>query len=299
MITDRTMKSGGTAAAGTDPATPPARKAAAVVRKPLRMALPGVLIAVGLTSVFGAWLAPQDPDAQNPGLGVTPPSADHLLGTDVLGRDVLSRVIAGTLPAVAGPLAVAVSVLVIGGLLGLAAGYHGGRIDGLISRGADVLYSMPALLVAIVVIGTVSGSYPVTIGVLTVLTMPGTIRMVRSSALAQAQLPYIDAARALGVRPAVILVRHLLPNVLPTIVATFLLEFVTALVSFSALSFLGLGVAPGAADWGTMLADGQELIFENPFMSLAPALLIMITAGSATLVGDRIHDRATVGTEKR
>jgi peptide/nickel transport system permease protein/glutathione transport system permease protein len=158
---------------------------------------------------------------------------------------------------------------------------------------------MPALLVAIVVIGTVSGSYPVTIGVLTVLTMPGTIRMVRSSALAQAQLPYIDAARALGVRPAVILVRHLLPNVLPTIVATFLLEFVTALVSFSALSFLGLGVAPGAADWGTMLADGQELIFENPFMSLAPALLIMITAGSATLVGDRIHDRATVGTEKR
>ncbi|WP_283134121.1 ABC transporter permease [Rhizohabitans arisaemae] len=266
---------------------------------PLRFALPALLAVVALLAVFGAELAPQDPDAQNPALGAGPPGPGHPLGTDVLGRDVLSRLIVGTFPAVAGPVCVAIGVLVAGTLLGLLGGYHGGRIDAVIARGADILYSMPALLVAIVVIGTVGGGYLLTIGLLIVLTLPGTVRLIRSATLSQARLPYVDAARAMGVRPGWILGRHILPNIMPTVVATFLLEFTTALVSFSALSFLGLGVAPGAADWGTMLADGQELIFENPMMSLTPALLIVLTAVGATLVGDRLYDRATLATEAR
>ncbi|MFI6284944.1 ABC transporter permease [Streptomyces sp. NPDC051018] len=269
-------------------------------RPPLLVSLSLLFLAgVAVCAVLGTWLAPQDPSEQDPSLSVTSPGGGHLLGTDVLGRDVFSRVIVGTLSAVAGPLIAAIGILLIGTLLGLLAGYHGGRVDAVISRGADMLYSMPALLVAIVVVGIVSGSYVLTIGVIVVLNVPGTVRLVRSAAIAQARLSYVDAARALGVRPLVIVTRHILPNVMPTVVATFLLEFVTALVSFSALSFLGLGVAPGSANWGTMLAEGQELIFDNPMMSLAPALLIVATATSATIAGDWLYDRTALKAEAR
>lgn len=176
--------------------------------------------------------------------------------------------------------------LVVGSGLGLAGAYFGGLTDSLAGRFADLVYALPSLLIAIVAVGALGGGYWVTAGVLLTLSVPGQIRLTRSAALVQVRLPYVDAARTLGIPSARIVVRHVLPNVLPTLVATFLLDFVAALIGFTAMSYLGLGVSADSPDWGGMLADGQTLVAENPWLSLAPAVLLCLTAISASLLGD-------------
>jgi ABC-type dipeptide/oligopeptide/nickel transport system permease subunit len=252
-----------------------------------------VIALVVVAAVAGQWLTPYSPDAQNPLLSAQPPGNGHLLGTDQLGRDVFSRLIVGSRAALIGPLAVATIAVVLGLVLGMAAGYFGGWPDTVIARTTDVLYSLPALLIAIVIVGLVSSSYLVTIGVLAFLTFPGDARVFRSVTMVEARLPYVDAARTLGLTPARTMLRHILPNITPTAVSTFLLEFAGALVGFSALAFLGLGVDAGSADWGTILADGQSLLFINPAMSMGPAVLLILVAASVTIVGDWVYDRLT------
>jgi ABC-type dipeptide/oligopeptide/nickel transport system permease subunit len=244
-----------------------------------------------ICAVAGAWITPHDPAAQSPLLSVQPPSGEHLLGTDQLGRDILSRLIAGTRNALIGPICVAVLSTLLGLALGMTAGFRGGWVDTVIARTADILYCLPALLVAIVVVGLVNGTYAMTIAVLVFLTFPGDVRIFRSVTMVESRLPYVDAARTIGLSSTRTMVRHVLPNIVPTVVATFLLEFAGSLVGFSALAFLGLGVKDGGVDWGTILADGQEQLFTNPMMSLGPAILLILVAASVTIVGDWIHDR--------
>ena len=203
-----------------------------------------LLAVVAVVAVVGQWLTPQDPRAQDLLMGVTGPGADHWLGTDDLGRDIFSRLISGTGSALLGPACVAIGTTIIGATLGLCAGYFSGRVDAAISRVADLLYALPSLLVAIVVVGLISGSYWLTVGVLIVLTFPSAVRVCRSATLAQARMPYVDAARTLGLPDAVVMARHILPNIAPTVLATMLLDFVVALVGFSSLAFLGLGSSP-------------------------------------------------------
>lgn len=253
-----------------------------------------VLAAVVLTAVLGAALAPHDPNAQDPLLSAQPPGGGYLLGTDQLGRDIASRLVVGARSALVGPLAVALLITVVGLALGMAAGYFGGRVDSVIARTADLLYSLPALLIAIVVVGLVSSSYAMTILVLAFLSFPGDVRIYRSVTIVQSRLPYVDAARTLGLSSFTVLTRHVLPNIRPTLVSTFLLDFAASLVGFSALAFLGIGVDDGSADWGTILADGQNLLLVNPAMSMAPAVLLIAVAASATLVGDWLFDRVTL-----
>lgn len=250
-----------------------------------------VLFVLVVALIFGSLIAPHDPDAQDLVVGATDRSSDHWLGTDDLGRDVFSRMIAGTRAALVGPLVVAFLTLFVGAPLGLAAGYFGGRVDGAISRATDLIWALPALLVAIVVLGVVDGGYTLTVAVIAFLSLPHMIRLSRSATLVQARLPYVDAVRTLGLSSTRIITRHVLPNVSPTIVATFLLDFVGALIVFSSLAFLGIGIEPGSADWGTMLASGRELLFVNPWLLLGPGLAIVVTATSVTLVGDWLFER--------
>jgi peptide/nickel transport system permease protein/glutathione transport system permease protein len=259
----------------------------------------GVLLIVLVAVLFGRWLAPYDPSAQNPLLGVTGPGPGHLLGTDQLGRDVFSEVIAGARPAVAGPFLVAVGCVVIGGTLGIAGAYFGGAVDAVVNRFADLIYALPALLIAIVVIGVSGGGYWQTVAVLVFLSVPFELRLCRSAAMVQVRLPYVDAARTLGLSAWRTMFRHVLPNVLPTVVATFLLDFVGALLGFAALSFLGLGVPPSSPAWGNLLAQGQSLIAENPWLSIAPAILLSATAAGTTLLGDWAHERIAGRGEAR
>lgn len=244
-----------------------------------------------LVVIAGPWIAPHDPNAQDPLLSVTSPSFAHPFGTDQLGRDILSRLIVGTRAAMFGPICVAVASIVLGLFFGMIAGFRGGWADTVIARTADILYCLPALLIAIVVVGLISGSYLVTIAVLIFLTFPYDVRIIRSVTMVEARLPYVDAARTLGVSGPKTMVRHILPNIMPTAVATLLLEFAGSLVGFSALAFLGLGVQAGSADWGSILADGQEQLFVNPAMALAPATLLILVAASVTIVGDSFYDR--------
>jgi peptide/nickel transport system permease protein/glutathione transport system permease protein len=258
-----------------------------------------VLFIVAVLAVFGQWLTPQDPTAQNPLLSVSPPGEGHLLGTDQLGRDVFSLLIAATRSAVVGPICVAIGCVLIGGTLGMLGAYFGGSTDVVVNRFADLVYALPALLVAIVVIGVVDGGYWLTAAILIFLSTPYQIRVCRSVAMVQVRLPYVDAARTLGLSSGRTIFRHVLPNILPTVLATLLLDFVAALIGYSALAYLGLGVQAGQPDWGAMLAEGQTFIAVNPWLSLAPAIMLIATASSVTLVGDWLYDRLSTPAVSR
>lgn len=258
-----------------------------------------VLVTVLVCGVLGGALAPHDPNAQDPLLNVTGPGDEHLLGTDQLGRDVLSRLLAGTGSSVFGPLMAAAGCVLIGTSLGMCGAYFGGVRDTAVNRLADLIYALPALLIAIVVIGVVGGGYWVTVAVLLFLSVPSQIRLSRSAAMVQVRLPYVDAARTAGISSWQIITKHVLPNVLPTVVATFLLDFVVTLGAFAALSFLGLGMSASTPSWGAMLADGQSLIATNPWLAIAPGILLIATGSAATLLGDWVHERLTSAGAQR
>ena len=219
------------------------------------------------------------------------PSAAHWLGTDSLGRDIFARMVRGSRSALLGPLLLALATVAISTVLALIAGYHGGRLDGAISRVIDVLYSVPPLVVAVVLVGVLGGGFWLGMAVLTVFSLPHNVRLLRSAVKEQAQLPYIEAAQTLGTRSARILWRHLLPVISPLIVASFFLRFTYGVVDLSALSFLGLGVPPGSPDWGRMLAENRVTILQNVWATAAPGLALIAMAVSANVVGDWVYNR--------
>lgn len=258
-----------------------------------------ILLVAAVWAITGALLAPHDPAAQDLVLGAAPSGGGHWLGTDKLGRDVFSRLVAGARGGLLAPLIVAVATVLIGAPLGILAALRGGVIDSVISRTVDFGFALPAVPLIVIVIGILGSSYPLAIAVFVLFSLPNEIRLCRSATLGQVGLSYVDAARTMGLPNRTIVLRHLLPNVLPTVIATVLLDFVNALVGFAGLAFLGLGVAPGSPDWGLTLADGQSVLYVNPWASLAPALIIVLVATSATLVGDWIYDRLSLRLEHR
>ncbi|CAB4939230.1 unannotated protein [freshwater metagenome] len=243
-----------------------------------------------VVAIVTPWIAPYDPAHQDLLASSEGPSAAHWLGTDSLGRDILSRVLFGSRTALAGPLVVAVGAGVLGTAFGLLAGYRGGRVDGLTMRCIDLVYAVPPLLVAIVVVGVFGGGYWLAVVVLIVLSAPADVRVVRSAAMAQRELPYVAAARTVGVGGLAIAVRHVLPNVTPTVSANVLLQFVGALIALSGLAFLGLGAPAGTPDWGLMIAENRSVLDLNPLAMVVPALLIMGLAVAMTVLGDRTYE---------
>lgn len=246
---------------------------------------------VALCAIFGRLLAPHDAFAQDLLGTLKDPSGSHLFGTDTLGQDVFSRTIVGARTAVMGPLVIAVGAMLIGNVLGTLAGYRGGAIDFLIMRWADLMYSLPSLLVAIVVVGVLGGGYWTAVALLTVLTAPYDARLIRASVLEQRPRPYVEAARALGLRPFRVMFLHIWPNVLPIVIANTFLNFAFSLVALSGLSYLGLGAGPGVADWGRMIADNRNLLFQNPLAPLGPAMALVLTAAAVNLLGDWFYER--------
>ncbi|NUQ91201.1 MAG: ABC transporter permease [Hamadaea sp.] len=269
------------------------------VRARRRRKAPGPIIglcfvvvgAIVVMALFGPLLLPHDPDAQNLGDIMAMPSGQHWLGTDILGRDTFSRVVAGARSAFLGPLAIAVGSFVLGNGLGLLAGYRGGRADALIMRWVDFMWAIPALLVLIVAAGAVGAGYWPTVAILTVLTVPLDTRVVRGATLEQAPRPYVEAAKTLGVSDRRIMLLHIWPNVSPVSVANSFLVFASSLGALAAMSFLGLGVPPGTPDWGLMLSESQPLLFDNPIAALAPGLMLVLTATSMNLIGDWLYER--------
>jgi peptide/nickel transport system permease protein len=208
-----------------------------------------------------------------------------------LGRDVFARIIAGSRSAVVGPLIIAASGLIVSSVLGVGAAYLGGAVDNVTLRFVDFMLALPGLLIAIVIVSLGGGGYWMAILVLSILNVQGDIRIVRGAALDQKSLPYIEAARTLGIPRSRIMFMHILPNISAILVADFALDFALALVALSGLAFLGLGAQPGTPEWGTMLSDNEAILFSNPLGSLAPGAAIVLLAVSVNLIGDWIFDR--------
>ncbi len=250
-----------------------------------------IVLLVVLCALAGAQIAPFGANAQNLIVATQAPSAHHLLGTDDFGRDILSRIIVGARAAVIGPTLIAIGALIIGNALGLIAGYFGGRVDYFIMRLADLVWALPGLLIAIVVVGVIGGGYYVAVTVLIVLTFPVDARIVRGAALQQRNMPYVEAAVTLGISSRRVMLRHIWPNLLPLVMANTFLNFAFSLVALSGLSFLGLGVPLNTPDWGGMLAQNLSLIQSNAMACLGPAIAIVLTATSMNLIGDWIYER--------
>jgi len=250
----------------------------------------GFVVLLVVVAVIAPLIAPYDPYLQTIVDSNQGPSSAHLLGTDELGRDIWSQLIYGTRTALVGPIIVAMGAGLLGTFLGLLTGFRGGWIDGVTMRVIEVVYAVPPLIVAIVLVGILGGGYWLAVVVLIVLSAPADVRVVRSAVMAQRELPYVAAARAVGLRGVRVATRHVLPNVTPTVSANVLLQFVGALVALSGLAFLGLGVAPGTPDWGLMVAENRSNLDINPLAVIAPALLITLLAVSVTILGDRVYD---------
>lgn len=259
---------------------------------PVAVLLAAAFIAlVALMCVLGAALAPQSPSAQDLQLSISTPSSAHLLGTDALGRDVLSRLVVGARTSILGAVAIALGAMVLGNAIGVLAGFRGGLVDAIAMRWVDGMYALPALLVAVVIAGVLGGGLVVAVAILVVLSTPPDARLIRTATLEQRPLPYVEAARMLGLAPRRIMMRHVWPNLLPLVVANVFLDFAYAIVTLSGLSFLGIGVDPSSPDWGRSLSDARGTLFVNPVAALAPALMIVLTAASVTIVGDWLFER--------
>jgi peptide/nickel transport system permease protein len=257
-----------------------------------RLALIGlVVVGVLLLAAVGApWLAPADPAKQSLIEKRARPGGKFLLGADEFGRDILSRVIYGTRVAlVVGVLSVALA-LAVGLTLGCLAGFAGGWVDALIMRATEVLLAFPYLLLAIAVVSALgTGVLNTTIAV-GIWGTPAVIRIVRAAVLAARETEYVRAARALGASTLQVLVRHVLRNILPTVVVYSTLFMANAILVEAALSFLGLGVQPPTPSWGLMVSTGRDLLLVAPHVATIPGLAIMVAVLGFNLVGDGLRD---------
>lgn len=262
------------------------------MRVPVSVALSILLLlAVAVCAIVPGLVAPHA-DQQDILLGVSGPgTAGHLLGTDDLGRDILQLTLGGTRSAVLGPILIALGSMLLGLLFGTTAGYLGGILDGVIARWADLLLALPAVLLAIVVAGIIGGGYGITVAILIVLFSPSDIRLIRGAVIEQKTQPYVESAKVLRMPAWRIMYRQILPNIVPVVIANFMLNIAYAIVAMSSLSYLGLGVGPGAPDWGRQLSDGQSILAANPAAILAPGILIVLTATAINVLGDWVFDR--------
>lgn len=258
---------------------------------PVTTAIAGLVLLLAVFFAVFNELGPHDPGAINAADSLVGPGRQYLLGTDQLGRDVFSRILAGARTSLSGPMLLATGVTVVGSAIAILAGYFGGLLDATVSRIVDFVYSIPSLMIAIIVAGVTGGGFFVTVAVLIVFNLPMAIRNLRAAVLERVTLPYMEAARTLGVPTWRILVTHLLPAITPFIVATFFLSFTYGIVELSSLSFLGIGVPPGATDWGRMVADNRASMYGNVWATAGPAISIVVLAVSANLIGEWLYAR--------
>ncbi|CAG0944664.1 Glutathione transport system permease protein GsiD [Anaerolineae bacterium] len=257
-----------------------------------RLAVIGLVITavVVLVSILSPIIAPYDPLQLNIRDRLQPPSDTHWMGTDHLGRDILSRVIFGaTISLQVGVVAVALGTIV-GLIAGAIAGYLGGRVDSIIMGVMDAIYAFPAILLALVLVAVFGTSLVTVMTAIAIVRIPIFARTVRGSVLAEREKEYIEAARCIGQNPIWILFRHILPNTLAPLIVVTTTYFATAIVVEASLSFLGLGIPPPAASWGVMLNDGRKYMEAYPHVVIFPGAAISLTVLGFNLLGDGLRD---------
>jgi peptide/nickel transport system permease protein len=251
-----------------------------------------LILAWILIAALAPALAPYDPYEIFPGAARAQPSVAHPLGTDLLGRDVLSRLMFGSRTSLVVGLGAVSSYVVIGIILGALAGYFGGAVDAIVSRLIDVILSFPLIVVILTLVSITGASLRNVIFVIAILQWPRVARYVRAEFLSLREWDFVLAARAVGVHPLPIIFKHILPNAVSPIIVVATFGVANTIILEAALSFLGWGVPPPQASWGNMLMDAQKIsILESmPWLWLPPGLAISITVLAFNFIGDGLRD---------
>jgi peptide/nickel transport system permease protein len=250
----------------------------------------GFALLVVVMAVFANVLAPAAPDEQNFDLIETPPGSQALLGTDRFGRDVLSRVIHGSRISLYAALVSVGTAMLLGGGLGLTAGYAGGGWDNVVSRVMDVFFSIPGLLLAVGIAAMRGPGLNSAVIAITILYTPIFVRIMRAPVLGEREKEYVEAVRALGASRWLVVGKHILPNVMSPFVVQGTVAFSQAILLEASLSYLGLSVQPPTPSWGNMLNEGRTYLETAPWISVFPGIAIMLAVLAFNLVGDGLRD---------
>ncbi len=257
-----------------------------------RLALLGLVLVIlfSLAALFAPVLAPHSPIAVDPLRRLEPPSLEHPLGLDNLGRDILSRLLYGSRWSLGTAALATVLIMTIGVTVGALCGYFGGLLDELLMRLVDLLLAFPSLILALAIAGTLGpGIQNIMLGLVSVWWVDYA-RVVRGMVLAVRERQYIEAARAIGVSDWRIILRHIMPNVLPPVIVLATLEMGGLILAISGLSFLGLGVQSPETEWGAMLNDGRAFLLNAPQLMIYPGLSISLVVMGLNLLGDGLRD---------
>lgn len=249
-----------------------------------------VIVVCILTAIFAPWLAPYNPNDPSLRNTLASPSSAHLLGTDSLGRDTLSRIIYGSRPAlIVGLVAVSIAAL-IGMTLGLLAGFYGKFINTIIMRSMDAVMSIPMILLAVTIAALLGGGLKNVLIALGIAMIPPYARQMCSQVLTVKQNDFITASQAGGASDLRIMLAHMLPNCFPPLIVLMTMQLGTAILSEASLSFLGIGIKPPDAAWGSMVSEGYQNMLRAPVLSIAPGVAIMLVVFAFNMVGDGLRD---------
>jgi len=259
--------------------------------------LPGlVLLGLIVCAVFPGFIAPHSPREQDLRARNTPPAwtaegtSRYLLGADQVGRDILSRIVHGARVSMAVAGVALSSGLVVGVTLGLLAGWYGGIVDEIVARGVDIWYALPFLVLAMVVVAIFGSSLVVMMVVLALVAWVGFVRNVRAEVFVLREMDYIQAARICGASTARIMIRHILPGLVPTVAVIATLNVGGLILTEATLSFLGIGIPPPTPSWGLMVADGRDYLTMAWWVSLFPGVAIFLVVMSLNFIGDWLRD---------
>jgi peptide/nickel transport system permease protein len=268
------------------------------LRRPAAVGSLAVVVGVILAAVFARWVAPYAPQETDFEALLASPSREHLLGTDELGRDTLSRIIWGARASIQAGFFATVIAMAIAVPIGLIGGYYRGKTDTVIARVTDVLLAFPFLILAVGLAAIFGPSLLNATLALGIAAVPGLVRISRGEALALREEDYVRAAVANGANDAVILGRHILPNMTSTLLVQATVTIPAAIIGEAVLSFLGLGVQPPTPSWGVMLNAAQPYLGEAPSLAVYPGLAIVFTALAFNLLGDGLRDVFDPKTER-
>ena len=243
-----------------------------------------------ICSLFSEYLCPYDPYLQDLSIATEPPSAEHLLGTDRYGRDMLSRVIIGSQTSIFSTLLLVSFITIFGTVIGVICAWNGKTVDNILMRISDMFLAFPGLVFALAVAAVLGGGVQNAVIALAVISWPKFARVARSQTLVQKESVYLRAAKLAGSSTKKLIFKHILPNISGPILVTAVLDIGTMMMELAGLSFLGLGAKPPVAEWGSMMSDTRNLLTTHPWVTMAPGIAIFISVMVFNLLGDSVRD---------
>ena len=243
-----------------------------------------------VAAILAPLLTPYSYDEMDTLNRLAAPSAEHLLGTDEGGRDVFTRMLYGSRVSLLVGIVPTILSMLAGAILGILAGFYGGKVDAVIMRLADIMLAFPSMLLAMVIMYTLGDGIINIFLALALVNWASVARIVRSETLQLKETEYVEAARSIGVRRLTIMLRHILPNCIPSLIVLFTLNIPSAILAESSLSFLGLGIQAPDASWGLMVNVGRQYLYNAPWLSLVPSAAIMLIVLAFNFLGDGLRD---------